>query len=369
MFKTSFRPWQPAAVIAVLVLLTGCNREGAGGAPETGPVAVQAVSVQPQVLALTSELPGRIEPLRVAEVRARVAGIVLKRNFEEGASVEAGQVLFQIDPAPFVAALDRAEAALFEANATVRRYQPLVKIGAVSQQEFDTARATLKTATANVKTAKLELDYATVRAPISGRIGRALVTEGALVGQNETTPLATIQQIDRVYADFRQPVADALRLREALQSGRLTQDAEQGAPISVTVEGTNRTRDGRLLFSDITVDRGTSQVLLRGQFPNEDGLLLPGMYVRVHVGQGTDPRAILVPQRAVLRSIDGQAQVMVVGKDDVVEARSVRTGVMRGADWQIVEGLQPGDRVIVGGAATPGATVTVAEPASSESRG
>ena len=242
-----------------------------------------------------SSLPGRVEPMRVAEVRARVAGIVLSRNFEEGADVKAGDVLFRIDPAPFKAALSRAQgevakadAALSDAQAVLRRYTPLVKIEAVSQQDFDAASAAVKSAQAarrsaqaDVETAQLNLDYATVKAPISGRIGRAQVTEGALVGQNEATVMAKIQQLDPIYVDFTQPVADMLRMREAMQTGELGQ--EEGADISISIDGADRTRSGRLLFSDIAVDRGTGQVSLRGEFANPDVLLLPGMYVRVPV--------------------------------------------------------------------------------------
>ncbi len=367
------QPWRwPVAVAAAAVLLAGCGGE-AGPTAAAQPRAVQAVAVQPQRYTLASSLPGRVEPVRVAEVRARVAGIVLSREFEEGADVKAGDVLFRIDPAPFKAALSRAEgdlakseAALSEAQAVVRRYTPLVKIEAVSQQDFDTATAALKSAQAarrsaqaDVETARLNLDYATVKAPISGRIGRAQVTEGALVGQNEATVMAKVQQLDPIYVDFTQPVADMLRTRTAMQTGELGQ--EEGAAISISIDGTDRSRNGRLLFSDIAVDRGTGQVSLRGEFANPDVLLLPGMYVRVQTRQGVDPDAILVPQRAVVRSTDGKPQVLVAGPDDVVETRAVRTGTMRGADWHIVEGLAAGDRVIVGGvsAAVPGQKVSV----------
>ncbi|MFJ1301725.1 efflux RND transporter periplasmic adaptor subunit [Pseudomonadota bacterium AL_CKDN230030165-1A_HGKHYDSX7] len=370
------KPAGRLALAALVLALAACGQEG--GPPQGGQAPqVQTVTVQPQSFTLASELPGRIEPVRVAEVRARVAGIVLKRNFEEGADVKAGQVLFQIDPAPFKAALSRAqgelaqaEATLFDAQAVVRRNEPLVKIEAVSRQEFDaavarykSAQAARQSARANVETAQLNLDYATVTAPISGRIGRALVTEGALVGQNEATPMATIQQLDPVYADFKQPIADVLRMREALAEGRLAQDEDKGARISITIDGTDKTRDGHLLFSDITVDRGTGQVSLRGQFDNADGMLMPGMYVRVHTQQGTDPQAILVPQRAVQRSPDGKAQVMVVDGEGVAQAREVVTGTMRGAEWHIVQGLKAGEQVIVGGSAQPGQKVEVAAPA------
>lgn len=365
------------AALGLTLVLAGCGGESSNQAQADTPRPVQVVEVQAQRYALSSTLPGRVEPVRVAEVRARVAGIVLTRNFEEGADVKAGDVLFRIDPAPFKAALSRAQgelakadAAVADAQAILKRYTPLVKIEAVSQQDFDTATTTLKSAQAarrsaqaDVETAQLNLDYATVKAPISGRIGRAQVTEGALVGQNEATAMATIQQLDPIYVDFNQPVADMLRMRAALQNGSLGQG--EGASISITIDGTDERRSGKLLFSDIAVDRTTGQVSVRGEFANPDVLLLPGMYVRVETKQGVDPNAILVPQRAVTRSTDGKPQVMLVGKDDVVESRAVQTGTMRGSDWHIVDGLAVGDRVIVGGvsAAVPGQKVSVAPPA------
>lgn len=371
-------------LLAVAVLAAGCGQKPDSSAHEAQePQAVEAIAIQAGRLALASELPGRVEPIRVAEVRARVAGIVLSRNFTEGATVKAGQVLFQIDPAPFRAALSRAQsalakadAALFDAQAVSKRYEPLVEIEAVSRQDFDAAQARLKSAQAErqsalaeIETARLNLGYATVTAPISGRIGRALVTEGALVGQNEATPLATIQQIDQVYVDFKQPVAEVLGLRAALAEGRLAQDEGKGARIAVTVEGTDQRRDGHLLFSDIAVDRSTGQVSLRGQFANPDGLLLPGMYVRVQTPQGVDPQAILVPQRAVQRSTDGKAQVLLVGEGGVVQARAVRTGSMHGTQWHITEGLKSGDQVIVNGRAKPGDKVNAATPPSAATSG
>ncbi len=353
------------------MVLAGC---GASGEPEAAvevarPVDVVAVVTEP--LVLTTELPGRIEPMRVAEVRARVAGIVVQKRFEEGADVKAGDLLFQIDPAPLKAAvsraegeLARAEATLFEAQARVKRYEPLARIEAVSQQDFDTAtadlrsaKAAVRTAQADLETARLNLGYASVKAPISGRIGRALVTEGALVGQGETTLMARIQQLDPIYADFTQPVADALRLREALKGGTLSADASQA--LRIHVDGTDYERQGELLFTDVSVDPGTGQVSLRGKFANPDGVLLPGMYVRVSAPQGSDANAILVPQRAVQRAADGSALVLVIGADERVEARPVHTGAMQGARWQISQGLASGDRVIVGGLTglQPGAKV------------
>ncbi|KZK26030.1 efflux transporter periplasmic adaptor subunit [Delftia sp. GW456-R20] len=369
-------PLAALVLAALAVLAAGCGRNEAPAAAGDALPVVQAVTVQPAPLALSSELPGRIEPVRVAEVRARVAGIVLRRHFEEGADVRAGQVLFQIDPAPLRAALSRAqgqlasaEAALLDARAVVGRNAPLVAQEAVSRQDFEAMQARLQaaqaarqSAQAEVQAAALNLEYATVRAPIAGRIGRALVTEGALVGQGEATPMALVQQLDPVYADFQQPVAEAQRLRAALAEGRLAQTAgKDGTPVSLKVDGTGLQRTGQLLFSDVTVDRGTGQMALRGRFDNRDGMLLPGMYVRVTVGQGVDPAAILVPQRAVQRSTDGQAHVLVVDGQDTLQMRPVQTAAMHGAQWQISAGLKGGERVVVGRMAglQPGARVQV----------
>ncbi|EPD38259.1 hypothetical protein HMPREF9701_03743 [Delftia acidovorans CCUG 274B] len=369
-------PLAALVLAALAALAAGCGRNEAPAAAGDALPVVQAVTVQPAPLALSSELPGRIEPVRVAEVRARVAGIVLRRHFEEGADVRAGQVLFQIDPAPLRAALSRAqgqlasaEAALIEARAVVGRNAPLVAQEAVSRQDFEAMQARLQaaqaarqSAQAEVQAAALNLEYATVRAPIAGRIGRALVTEGALVGQGEATPMALVQQLDPVYADFQQPVAEAQRLRAALAEGRLAQTAgKDGTPVSLKVDGTGLQRTGQLLFSDVTVDRGTGQMSLRGRFDNRDGMLLPGMYVRVTVGQGVDPAAILVPQRAVQRSTDGQAHVLVVDGQDTLQMRPVQTAAMHGAQWQISAGLKAGERVVVGRMAglQPGARVQV----------
>nr|WP_288358643.1 MexC family multidrug efflux RND transporter periplasmic adaptor subunit [uncultured Pseudomonas sp.] len=363
-----------AITLSMAIALAGCDK-GEQGWGEAPPREVDVLTVKTEPFTVVAELPGRIEPVRVAEVRARVAGIVLKRTFEEGADVKAGDLLFQIDPAPFKAALSRAEgelarteAQLFQAQATVERYQPLVKINAVSQQDFDVARATLRSAQAdkrsaqaNVETAKLDLGYAQVRAPIAGRIGRAQVTEGALVGQGETTLLARIQQLDPVYADFSQPAADALRLRAAIADGKVSGEGDKA--LSLRVDGTDIESKGTLLFTDISVDRSTGQIALRGRFDNPQGVLLPGMYVRVRTPQGLDQDAILVPQRAVQRSADGKASVMLLGADNSVEARPVTTGAMQGARWQITEGLKAGDKVIVSslGAIQPGAKVVPRE--------
>ncbi|MBD8804206.1 MULTISPECIES: efflux RND transporter periplasmic adaptor subunit [Pseudomonas syringae group] len=360
---STLRDWRRLSMVTLLsaAVLAGCEQKPQQDqSAATAPRLVESVAVKTESLTVINELPGRVEPVRVAQVRARVAGIVLTRNFEEGADVKAGAVLFQIDPAPFKAALSKAqgdlartEATLFEARATVKRYESLVEIEAVSRQTFDTARATLqnavaarRSAQADVETAQLNLGFATVRAPISGRIGRALVTEGALVGQAETTLMATIQQLEPVFVDFTQPVADALHMRAAIQEGRLPKGGEDA--LSLSIDGTDYTSTGTLLFTDVEVDRTTGQVLLRARFANPQGVLLPGMYVRVRTPQSVNANAILVPQRAVQRSGDGTARVLVIGQDGAVEARPVKTGAMQDSRWQITEGLKADEQVIVG---------------------
>ncbi|WP_312933674.1 efflux RND transporter periplasmic adaptor subunit [Stutzerimonas nitrititolerans] len=371
-----FRVWVKGTVISVMVALAlaGCDQSG-WEVEQPPPREVDVMTVKREPFTLVAELPGRVEPVRVAEVRARVAGIVLSRKFEEGADVKAGEVLFEIDPAPFEAALARAEgqlaqaeAQLIQAQATVRRYEPLVKIEAVSQQDFDAAKAALqsaralkRSAQADVQTARLELGYSTVRAPIAGRIGRAEVTEGALVGQGEATLLARIQQLDPVYVDFKQPVADALRLRRTLSDA---ENAGQSRSLTLSFDGEPIQSRGTLQFADAAVDRSTGEVTLRGRFDNPNADLLPGMYVRVHAPQAHSD-AILVPQRAVQRDPTGQASVMLLGSDNVVESRPVVTGVMQGSRWQIKEGLEEGDPLIVSSlsAIQPGATVVPRQPA------
>ncbi|WP_088155249.1 efflux RND transporter periplasmic adaptor subunit [Achromobacter xylosoxidans] len=366
-----------AMALCLLAVLAGCGKQDPQAA-QVPPVEVEPLVIAPRAQAIMVDLPGRISPVRVAEVRARVAGIVQKRHFEEGATVKEGDLLFTIEPAPLDAALGRARGALARAQAQVKqaqalvgRYQPLVKIEAVSKQEYDDAVAELQTARANqqsaeadVKTAQLDLGYASVRAPISGRIGRGLVTEGSLVGQGESTPMALIQQIDPIYADFRQPVNAVLKLREAAAGGQMQAGGQAESAVSVRVDGTNYTAQGKLLFADVSVDPGTGQVLLRGEFSNPDGLLLPGMYVRVSSEQGRDQNAIFVPQRAVMRGADGQAKLLLVSAEGQAEERAVRTGAMQGTEWQITQGLAAGDKVIVDGAAKipAGTPVTIKQP-------
>ena len=370
------RPPLPAApfhlrlLLAIALLLLGAC---AGPPPaEPAPPKVEIATAEARPAAPSAELPGRIAPVRTAEVRARVAGIVLQRQFEEGADVQAGQVLFQIDPAPLRATaarargeLAKAQAELEDARAQASRYAELAPAGAVSSQDLDSAKARLKaaqaaqlSAKAELEGAELDLGHATVRAPISGRIGRALVSEGALVGQDEATPLALIQQLHPIYADFSRPLADVLRLRAAAAAAEASPELQ----VSLEIPELARRREGRLLFSDMRVDRDTGTVALRAEFANADGLLLPGMFVRVQTTPQTTAAQVYVPQRAVRRAADGSASLVVVGADGLAAARAVRTGQMDAGRWQIVEGLAPGERFVASGAdkVTPGTPLAAA---------
>ena len=315
-------------------------------------------------VSLVTELPGRLEASRVAQVRARAAGILQKRLFREGSDVKAGQALFTIDSAPYAAVVAsarasqaRAEANLAQATALAERYRPLVEANAISKQEYANAVAAQKTAEADVavgkasvQTAGINLGYASVTAPISGRIGRALVTEGALVGQGDATQLAVIQQINPLYVNFTQSANDAMKLRAALQSGQFKRaDGTEAASARIVLEdGSEYASPARLLFSDLTVDPTTGQVTLRAEVPNPNGQLLPGLYVRVRLEQATLPDAILLPQQAVTRSLQGDS-VMVVGNDGKVTPRTVQIGSAKGNSWVVQGGLKTGEQVVVDG--------------------
>jgi membrane fusion protein, multidrug efflux system len=377
---TSVRRFAPhtviVAIVSVLFSLAGCGeRNAAAQAPGAGmpPPEVAVVTVAPERIVMTTELPGRIEATRVAQVRARVPGIVLKRVFTEGSEVKAGDVLFRIDPAPFQAtfnstqaAVAKAEANLAQANLKGQRYKPLVETNAISKQEYDDALTAQKQATADLasakaaqETARLNLGYATVTAPISGRIGRAQVTEGALVGQGEATPLASIQQLDPVYVNLTQSSSELLQLRRALANGQLKSVGKDKAKVTlVTEDGRAYPHAGKLLFSDVAVDESTGAVTLRAEFPNPDRMLLPGLYVRARLEQAVSESAIMVPQQAVQRDPTG-ATVLLVGEDGKVKPQPVKAGSSQGNAWIISEGLKPGDRVIVEGfqKAKPGAMV------------
>ncbi|MBS1170577.1 MAG: efflux transporter periplasmic adaptor subunit, partial [Burkholderiaceae bacterium] len=359
--KPSYRLALLGAAVAISSIVAGCGEKNQGG--PRPPTEVAVITVAPERMGITNELPGRLEANRVAQVRARVAGIVLKRMFKEGSEVKEGQVLFQIDPAPYQAALNsakatlaKAEANLTQASLKLERYEPLVKINAISKQEYDEVVATHKQAKADVAagkaavtTANLNLGYARVTAPISGRIGRALVTEGALVGQGDATPLALIQQDDKMYVNLTQTGAEVAKLRQALKEGKLKAASKNEAQVSLVMDdGSIYQKAGTLLFSDITVDESTGTVTLRAIFPNPDRALMPGTFVRARFQQGVNEQALAVPQQAVLRTNEG-ASVMVVGAEDKVEARTVTTASAIGDKWVIASGLKVGDRVIVEG--------------------
>lgn len=356
------------AAIGLLTVLAACNDaeqtpQKAAGAPARPPSPVSVITVEPEQIPIVDELPGRISPTRIAEVRPRVSGIVTERVFTQGGRVEKGDVLYKIDPAPFQVEVQRAEASLQRAQAELLRAQQdadrqkkLLDRKVVAQQAFETATATLAQANANVAAskaelakAKLDLEYANVTAPISGRIGRALITEGALVSANNSEPLATILQLDPVYADFTQSVREMMSLRKALDMGALAKDPGE-APVKLVLDdGTEYDQPGRLLFSETTVDRTTGQVILRAEFPNKDGVLLPGLYVRVLIEQGVRQNALAVPKQAVQRDASGNARLFVVSTDNKAEIRQVATGRVSGDRWIIEDGLAPGDKVIVEG--------------------
>ena len=330
------------------------------------PPEVGVVEVQPGAVPLTTILPGRLEASRLSQIRARAAGILLKRHFEEGSDVKAGQLLFTIDSAPYRATLSSAQANLAQASALARRYRPLVEANAVSKQEYDAAVAAEKAARAQVETARINLGYANVTAPISGRIGRALVTEGALVGQGDVTHLATIQQINPLYINLSQSANEVLQMRQALRSGQLaTAEGNESAKVDVILEnGETYAHSGRLLFTDLTVDPGTGQVSLRAEVPNPDKLLLPGMFVRVRLHQAQADNAILLPQQAVTRSTQGDV-ALVVGADGSFQPRPIKIGQAQGNNWVVLEGLQAGEKVIVEGFTRlrPGVTKVTPVPA------
>lgn len=362
----------PFALGLTLAACGGGDQQGAAAGGGMPPPEVGVVTITPGQLALTSELPGRLEAVRSAEVRARVAGTVLKRVFREGSEVKEGDVLFQIDPRPFKAAADnaaavlaRAEASRDQTRAQAERAESLIGKKLISQQDYDTAQANYRQAQADVAAAratlemhKLNLALATVRAPISGRIGRALVTEGALVGQGETTPLALIQQLDPIYANFSQSSVEVLKLRQALEAGQLKRVGNGQAEVTLIMEdGSEYPQKGRLLFSDLAVDPSTGSISLRAELPNKQRLLLPGMYVRVRLAQAVASNAITVPQRALQRGPQG-AFVMVV-RDGKVAVQPVQVGEAQGDQWIVESGLAAGEQVIVEGLqkAPPGTPV------------
>ncbi|EGS4995909.1 multidrug efflux RND transporter periplasmic adaptor subunit AcrA [Salmonella enterica subsp. enterica serovar Kentucky] len=369
----------PLAVVLMLsgsLALTGCDdkqdQQGGQQMPEVG-----VVTLKTEPLQITTELPGRTVAYRIAEVRPQVSGIILKRNFVEGSDIEAGVSLYQIDPATYQATYDSAKGDLAKAQAaaniaelTVKRYQKLLGTQYISKQEYDQALADAQQATAAVvaakaavETARINLAYTKVTSPISGRIGKSSVTEGALVQNGQASALATVQQLDPIYVDVTQSSNDFLRLKQELANGSLKQENGKAKVDLVTSDGIKFPQSGTLEFSDVTVDPSTGSITLRAIFPNPDHTLLPGMFVRARLQEGTKPTALLVPQQGVTRTPRGDATVLVVGADNKVETRQIVASQAIGDKWLVTDGLKAGDRVVVSGLqkVRPGAQVKVQE--------
>jgi membrane fusion protein (multidrug efflux system) len=360
-------------LLSMTFLLAACGKPPMMGPPPgpQGAPQVSTVVVQPQNVVLTTELPGRTSAMLVADVRPQVTGILQARRFVEGSTVKAGEVLYQIDPATYQAALESAEAALAKAEANqyttrlkAERYGELIAIKAVSQQDADDATAALQQANAEVasaraavRTARIDVGYTRVTSPITGRIGKSAVTPGALVTANQTNALATVQQLDPMYVDVTQSSTTVLKLRRAIAQGKV---AGGTAKVKLVFEdGTAYPLEGELQFSDVSVDPNTGAVTLRAVFPNPKGELLPGLYVRAVIEEGTIRQALLVPQQAVTRDATGKPQAYVVGQDGKLQQRELHTERAIGDQWLVTSGLQPGDALVVSGQqkAQPGALV------------
>lgn len=372
MSKNLFAPF---CLLALTLALGACGNS-AGDTPEMPLAKVRIETLEAKPLSISSELSGRIVAPRIAEVRARVAGVVLQRVFKEGHDVKQGDVLFRIDPAPFKADLDSAQASLrkaeanaFQARLQEQRYSQLVEGNAISAQDYDNARAAARQTAADVaanqaavQRAKLNLGYATVTAPISGRIGRALVTEGALVGQNEATPMALIQQLDPIHADLTQSTRELNDLRRAFRAGHLKQVGQDQAKATlIQDDGSLYPLPGKLLFAEISVDPGTGQIILRSEFPNPDLDLLPGSFIRARLEQAVDQQGLSVPQRAITRDSAGIPMVLLVDAEQNVSQQPVELGAAINDRWVVNSGLKTGDRIIVEGLqhARPGEKVEV----------
>ena len=371
---TTYRRTLFAATILLAAAVAGCNKTQAT-APKTPPPLAEVgyVTIEPRRVTLTTELPGRTSAMLVAEVRPEVGGIVVQRLFTEGADVKQGEVLYEIDSSSYQASHASAKAALARAEANVvprrlkaERYKELVAINAVSRQDFDDADAALRQAEAEVEgakaaveTARINLAHTRVRAPISGRIGRSVVTTGALVTASQPTALATIQKLDPVYVDVTQSSANLLKLQEKLSAGKIRKDARGAVAKLLLEDGTPYPLAGTLKFSDVTVNPGTGSVTIRTVFPNPKGILLPGMYVRAVLEEGVAEKGIVVPQRGVTRDPAGKAVALVVGANDNVESRTLDVSRVVGDGWLVEKGIAAGDRVIVEGLqkAKPGVKV------------
>lgn len=374
------KPALPTLVLvaALTTLLSACKPEQPAATP--APPKVGVITLQPQAFTLTAELPGRTTAYRIAEVRPQVNGIILKRLFTEGREVKAGQQLYQIDPALYAATLKSAEASLQSSKSLADRYQLLVDEQAVSRQEFDDARAKQLQAEATLQSARINLRYTKVLAPISGRIGRSSVSEGALVSNGQSEAMAVIQQLDPIYIDLTQSSMELLKLRNDLASGRLQKAGEHAAKVKLLLEdGSEYAELGDLEFSEVSVDPSTGSVTLRAVFPNPKQQLLPGMFVHAQLQAGVSAEAILAPQQGVTRNLQGQPTALVVNQDNKVELRELIAERTVGNQWLINQGLNAGDRLITEGLqfVKPGIEVTVSEasnltpaaPAASQSAG
>lgn len=368
---------------SLIGLLTGCKDEQAKAVPAGPPPAVQVdvVTLHAAPVTLLTELPGRTSAFRTADVRPQVGGVLLKRLFTEGDEVKEGQLLYQIDPASYQASLASAQASLaharagvVSAQATVNRYRPLVAANAVSKQDLDNAVATAQQAVADVassqaavKTAEINLAYTRVTAPISGRTSRSSVTEGALLTSNQTTSMVTITQLNPIYVDVTQPSTTVLRLKRELASGQMKSTGNNNeVPVKLTLEDASTyDQPGRLQFSEVTVDQGTGSVTLRAIFPNDAGLLLPGMFVRAELEEGVRQNGLLVPQQGITHNEKGDAIALIVDKDGKVESRTLVADRAIGDKWLVTTGLADGDRVIISGLqkTRPGAKVEAHEAA------
>jgi len=347
------------ALISALALF-GCGQKPSGTSASPAPAKVSVVTVKAQAVPVTTEVPGRVAALRVAEVRPQVNGIVLKRLFVEGSEVGAGQQLYQIDPAPYEASYHSAVAAAASARSLAERYKPLAAANAVSKQDYDNAVAGDLQAQAALEMARINLRYTKVLSPISGRVGRSTVTEGALVTANQTAALATVQQLDHVYVDVTQPSGTLLRLEREAAAGQLRQSEAGRTPVSLRLEdATDYAQVGTLQFSEVAVDESTGSVTMRALFPNPKRILLPGMFVRERIEEGVRVGALLVPQQGISHNDKGEATALVVAADNTIALRLLKTDRAVGDQWLVSAGLQEGDRVVVEGLqfAQPGAKV------------
>ena len=338
------------SVLAAGLALAACGRQQQQ--PQMPPASVGFITIAEQPVALTVELPGRTTPFAVSEIRPQISGIVQKRLFVEGSTVKQGQPLYQIDPAPYRAVYDSTRATLASTKAKAERYQRLLTENAIAPQDADDARAAYLQAKANADAALINLNYTRITAPITGRISASSVTEGALVTAQQATALATISTLDPIYVDVDQSSAELVALKRAIQAGNVNSNTQLTAPVSLKLDdGSTYPLEGKLQMTDVTVDPATGAVRLRAIFPNPQNLLLPGLYVRATVNQGVDPHGILLPQNAVGHNQKGDPTVLVIDNKNIARLRLIKTGRAVGSDWQVLEGLKPGEKVITQGLA------------------